>query len=178
VKKVLCLSCLGFFTCSDGSCNEVTANNAVERWALKNAKKASAEEIIVAAVIQSFAKDFGDWESDGFSNPKAGYQMSGGLGLLTNKKKKVVIARRAQKKGDKYRFYGLTINDITISFAMSKLVVTHWEKVFCQVMKAKTVAERAKNEMDISEKAWNLAENLLGFERTETGALVPKETVK
>lgn len=158
---------------------------SLEEWAVKNSKKASAEEIIAAAIIQSFAVSFDKWEDHNFDNPEQAYDTAAG-GYLHFPDKEIKIVRYSERKyyndvnkgGYKYRFNGLSVDGVQMPKYLEKAIVDGWNKVAVRLKEAEAVNNRVKAEMVNTNKAWDMAEKLLGYKRNDQGALVPKETVE
>lgn len=150
---------------------------SVEQWAEANCRKASAEGIIAAAIVQSFAKDLSVWENENFNDAEIAYRR--GTGSLKYPEKNITLTRKAEYKfnpygPDFYRFNGMTVNDISMTKEAEKYILRNYESLAIKLRKAEETAERVKAEIDHTERAWNLAETLLGFKRNEQGALVPQ----
>lgn len=179
--KIFCFKCFGFGTCPKGSCTEVIPADAVERWAWKHRNAAKPEEIIAAAVIQSFAKDFDKWEAKHFDNAEDAYNQEGGYLRFASKETNIqrIPEYKYNSSGpNTYRFNGMTVNDIEMPKYLEKAIIDGWNKIAVEMKRTLETAAKAKKAMDTNETAWDLAEKLLDMKRTDSGALVPKETVK
>jgi hypothetical protein len=168
----------------------------VERWALRNCNRATPDGLIASAIVESFAKDFKDWDGD-ISNvsTKIGKvccsegdpRVSAASAKLTNHKKKIVISagwvRGKSRDNDglnPWYFHsdGLTVNGESLEEQAADYIVSNWRTIKQRVEAANAAAEKAKRDMERNEKKWNLAEDLLGMKRNEFGALVPKVSVE
>lgn len=174
----------------------------VERWSLRNAKTCSADEIIAASIIQSFASHFEDWTLKDVDLTKVdrrdGRFISGnrsgpaGSILLINSKKNITVKlyptwrKQESRDGDGLNpwFFALVgvkkafVNDIEVSDSLATTVWASWARVERAHKRTEEAAARAKADMERNEKAWNLAERLLGMRRNEFGALVPIQTAE
>lgn len=167
----------------------------VERWSLRNAKTCSADEIIAASIIQSFAKSFEDWSFKAKPQP-VGYRCAncteiekerrefvaqyahGNVRLnrvFVNKSKDIIFAYWLQDNKTRTAFY---VNGLSFPTELGQLIVAEFEKLDMAHQKAVAAAAKAKADMERNEKAWNLAERLLGMRRNEFGALVPIQTAE
>jgi hypothetical protein len=160
----------------------------VERWALRNANKASADDIIAAAVAQSFASHFEDWTITGdildaetaYTEGRINYY--GGI-ILCNHLKDVQITRIPfekynYNKPNEYYWKRLKVNEIEVSEEAERIIISAYKQILTRVQAAKKIASDAEKAMKRNEEAWNLAERLLGMKRNEFGALVPVKTVE
>lgn len=163
----------------------------VEDWATKCAKITTPDELVAAAIIQSFAKDFHKWKITGkFSTTWDGYSSYNQDGeakpILTNDEKKLTVAfHLTQHRSRQFsmnlweerdqQLKSCRVNDVSIGIREARQILNAWYKITANIKAAKEAAARAKREMEENEKKWNLAEQLLGMRRTHTGALVPKD---
>lgn len=150
-------------------------------WATKNANKADADGLIAAAMAESIVKHFNKWKAVSFTDPKKAW-MNGGEGCLINSEKGITLKRLPENKGDKYRFNGMVLihpkGELALSSKAERFIITAYEKISVKVQAAEKAAKIAKDNMDRLDRAWNIAEDLLGFKREENGALVPQKTAE
>jgi hypothetical protein len=168
----------------------------LDRWANKAASITTPDRLIAAAVIDSFAKDFGDWQGTGLlkgqtktcSHSRPNDQMT----TLKNVKKNIIVQingtwrKGASRDGDRmspfwYHFEAAKagkVNGITIDQQDAALIWEAWTTLKIEYDQAQEVAAAAKRAMEENEKKWNLVENLLDMKRNEYGALVPKQPVE
>jgi hypothetical protein len=165
----------------------------IERWALHNANRASADDLIAAAIVESLAKNYDQWRfrmpaDDGFTRRDV-YQYGGTVGpenrclVLENKTKNVTFSWKVREEyrydsPNKYHWETPTVNGVEIEERMANWILKEAIKARKVYRKAKEAADRAKKNMEDNEKKWNLAEDLLGMKRNEFGALVPKVSVE
>jgi hypothetical protein len=161
----------------------------VEKWATHNAKKASADDLIAAAIIQSFAKDFKHWKFVGqFSqrhDSSSGFQNTSITRKMPTKKHiEIVFLFRQTNSSDgysniyKYKVIGCEVNGVRVSDTAFHAIYVSWNNIVAQVRRTEEVAAEAKASMEANETKWNLAESLLGMKRNGLGVLVPVKTVE
>jgi hypothetical protein len=170
----------------------------VEEWSRRNADVATPDDIIAAAIMQSFAKDFKDWKGSEYlaGDAKQAYK-TGQYDVmipnpstdqmktvtLRNSKTGIQIIRgvfhRSMYDGpDKY-WYGKTFVDgVELDERQAQKLMRAYLAILKQVQATEEAARQAKRVMDRNEAAWNLAEKLLGMKRNEFGALVPVKTAE
>lgn len=153
-----------------------------EEWARYNANKCSADDIIAAAVVQSFAKHFEDWKSSGRWINSWTYDDYRTCPRLVNEKAGIEVRQDVgeDRQGYDASYFdkGLYVNGVKVSKKQASFIRFNWIKMATQVEATKKAAADAKAEMERNETAWNLAEKLLGMKRNEFGALVPAKTVE
>ncbi len=154
------------------------------------------DEIVIAAVLQSFAKHVDDWEmcrrdhnyhrqrtsdpqfiyikvSTKVSNKRAIYFTNGDAIYLRNKKKDVTVRIKSVPFAGSYKIGEITVNQVPVDVKYYPLICKHWEDSQGKLERLKETARKAKLEMELNEKKWNLAERLLNMKRNEHGALIP-----
>lgn len=166
---------------------------SVETWSQVNASLTSPEQIIVAAVIESFAKDFESWTVNPYLTGNARDAYSSGFYedgeysrkfiAIRNDKAGITLKRRVREKyndetPNKYYYEESYINDLELPDRLSQEILRAYRRVLVRVRAAKQAAETARLNMEKNEAAWQLAEKLLGMKRNEQGALVPVKTVE
>lgn len=158
----------------------------VEQWANQHKDKASADQIIASAIIQSFAKDFKHWQFVGeFAQRHSSRDKfkSASLSRKIPTKKHIVIDFLFEETdaGDtystiyKYKVIGCEVNGIQIDDSAFKAIITAWHNIAVQVRATEAAAEAAKKSQEVLDKKWNLAEDLIGMKRNRNGLLVPKK---
>lgn len=188
IRETFCSKCFSWAT--GPTCG--AHGDAIERWSACNANKATPDDIIAAAVIQSFAKDFEHWSGNLSANLpshriccNAGSEPDGHV--LKNSKKNLTLISKYHKGKSRdndglnpfyYHNKGLLVNEIPLQPDAAKRVLRAYQEVKQRVDRVKAVADKAKEDMERNETAWNLAEKLLGMKRNEFGALVPIKTVE
>jgi hypothetical protein len=165
----------------------------VETWSQANASLTSPEQIIVAAVIESFAKDFESWTVNPYIVGNAHFAYASGcyedhdysrkFTAIRNDKAGITLKRRIREKynyesSNKYYYEESYINDLELPDRLSQEILRAYRRVLVRVQAAKQAAETARLNMEKNEAAWQLAEKLLGMKRNEQGALVPVKTVE
>jgi hypothetical protein len=166
----------------------------VERWAMRHANKCSADEIIAAAVIQSMAKDISAYSLSDFSIRCADRKKDLNKPSAELKGPKVVVIfersgwiRGKSRDNDgirpwKYhpdgRIVKVVVDGVSIRPSIGAEILSRYRRLSKVLTASQQVAAKAKADMERNEKAWNLAEKLLGMKRNEHGALVPVKTVE
>lgn len=161
----------------------------VEKWATHNAGRASADDLIAAAIIQSFAKDFKHWQFVGDFNQKhtsVGKFQNTSISRKVPTKKHIEIIflfKRTETEASsgrsyKYKPIGCEVNGVRVSDTAFHAIYVSWNNVVVQVRRTEEVALKAKASMEENETKWNLAESLLGMKRNGLGVLVPVKTVE
>lgn len=143
------------------------------------------DDIIAAAVIESFAKDFEEWTLSGELNPYLGRHEDPPEPALKNQKRLLVVRFKLERVPIRHDRYTIPsgyrswapdtaiVNGTAINRAASDRILAAWKKLNADFQAAKAAAEKAKRDMEENEKKWNLAEQLMGMRRNEFGALVP-----
>lgn len=156
------------------------------------AKATTPDGIIEAACINSIARDFDAWTRtcvrDGYKEhskmlTKTGREMMHHMDsryiystyMLKNEEKNIVITWEGNSYSDKYKDY--KVNGVQFPDKNGYAIVSAYENLRMERVRAKAKADAALAEMKRLEGAWDLAENLLGLKRNEFGALVPKEEI-
>jgi hypothetical protein len=163
------------------------------------AKATTPDEIIAAAIMQSFAKDFASWE---WKNVKYGTCMAdvkkileGGEGSTyhTSDAREIVenfkltklvnsaldisltpiMDKSARGNYHYVRITGVTVSGYELTKEIQQRIWTTWKDVSSKVRAAEAAAAAAKKAMEENERKWNLAERLLNMKRNEQGVLVP-----
>lgn len=169
----------------------------LEAWSTKHQNKCSPEDLIVAHVISEIAKDprgfifteMGPTEkrnSDKWVEEKdagiyehswekcTGFQIQG-----RNIEVSSWLWRRARDRdGTNPWIYWRelpTVNGVQISVASARIIRDRYKELLMAHEKLEATAAKAKQEMEINEQQWNLAEKFLGMKRNGLGALVPVE---
>lgn len=165
----------------------------VEEWAVYNSKKMTPDELISAGVIRGFAKDFDSWKLNHYWTNSNGlkpvaYRSSDREAKTSiahkEKKCKVVFFWEKKEEGDyysrsySYELTGVHVNDVELDMKQGKLIFDSWEKIKEHHEAIKAAAAEAKRQMELNEKKWNIAEDLLDMKRLPSGALVPKVKVE
>lgn len=165
----------------------------IEEWSMRHANKASPDGLIAAAVVESLAQHWEDWEEHDLKIKTDYYRYPDYSPALINSKKKLVIKFgitkwRSDSDGRRggstswysadWRSEGMRVNDILIELKAARYITAGYERIAKQQKKLQETAARAKQEMKESKQKWDLAENLLGMKRNEFGALVPIKTVE
>ena len=178
---------------------------SVEEWSQHNATKATADGIIVANIVDSFARHFDDWQVSGlFPLPKDNklpryakkrggpYQRSVTFfrERINGKfSQKIVVTIKVTTQGwalaydysvdsgDFFEFDSLDVNGVSLDPKLGEEIFLKYSRLAEQITKTKEAAEKAKRELEHNERKWNLAESLLGMKRNEFGALVPAQQV-
>lgn len=188
-RRAFCLHCFPWGT--GPTCEDHLSH--VEKWSMRHAGKASPDDIIAAAIIESFAKDFDDWKGscpEGIAAKErvcneGDIRDSGAT--LVNRKKKITIATKwvkgRSREGDglnpwHYSCSGMCVNDVPLDAINARRIIQAHDRLKFRVEAAKEAARKAKADMERNEAAWNIAENLLGMKRNEHGALVPIQAVE
>lgn len=174
----------------------------IEQWATKVAPMCSPDELLAAACIESFAKDFSDWTSNesrshGFMPgiERLKYHLPDSAPILCNVKRDITLKfirgesreatsadkRAAKKRGQyvdsSYAAYvnsvdGCTLNNVLLDKAVTARLIDAWTKAVTAHKAAAEAAAKAREAMELNEKKWDLAESLFGLKRTPEGALV------
>jgi hypothetical protein len=159
----------------------------VEQWATSNANKASADDLIAGAIIQSFAKDYSKWQFVGKFEQKGlsrdHHFVSTSLSRKIPGKKHIEIAflfKQTSYDSDgythhNYKVCGCEVNGIRLEDKAFKAIYKNWVNIGVKVRAAEEQAMRSEAAMKENETKWNLAEDLLGYKRNGTGLLVPKK---
>lgn len=149
------------------------------------AKATTPDEIVAAAIVQSFVKNFDDWSLLGSLEPPSQYFKSDAerhASTLNNSKKKLAVAFVFEFKSAKERHYpipkGCSVNESKLNERSFRIILDGWLKISKEVVKTRKAAADAVREMEENEKKWNIAEKLLGMKRNQFGALVPVKTAK
>ncbi len=140
------------------------------------------DDIICAAIIQSIAKDFDDWKLEriGGLTPDAaakrraevfGYH-DPNLCILVNRKKDIKVSFCLNDFEDRV-VKGGKVNGVDMAIPRLNDIFQAYDKLKQERARLKRHAAAAVSRMEREEKAWNLAEHLLGMKRNEHGALVP-----
>lgn len=163
---------------------------SIEDWSQANADLTTPDEIIAAAIAKSFASHWEDWSHlDCFTGDvKQAYKIKGRydeeVSIRNNKAGVVVMRKIVGKRLNDYGGWGgkcygdLFVNDIKMDRRSEDIIVFAYHKIKTQVIAAEKAAQEAKAAMERNERAWNLAEKLLGMKRNEFGALVPVQTAE
>jgi hypothetical protein len=161
----------------------------IEEWAVANSRHAEPDDIIAAAIAQSFAKNFHDWIGDNLAGSVkeaysvARYSIGGGPDFegkalrLRNSKTAVNISLACNYtyKGSKeIKFFdGLYVNSMRMSRRAERVILIAYARIKNQIDAIKVAEQQALESMKRGEVAWDLAERLLNMKRNEHGALVP-----
>lgn len=157
----------------------------LEQWAQKNSKITTPDRIIAEAIIASLKRDYDDWKGNLSKkfHPFSHHQNNNYY--LQNDKKKIIVkfGSRIQYRFSKFWKYedwvelpmlrGTTVNDVPIDADSALRIFEGWKqaKIICERMQNAT--DKITADMRRNEMAWDLVEKLLGFRRTENGALEP-----
>lgn len=158
-------------------------------------RTSAPDEIIAAAIVESFANNFEDWRGslpDGLNTTNKiccndnSDQIKGGVKQLNNDKKNICLSGAKWVKGKSrdgdglnpwyFHLQGLDVNGISLSNEAADFICREYNRLKQVFQRTKEIADNAKAEMERSEAAWNLAERLLGKKRLSNGALVPAES--
>jgi len=160
----------------------------LEDWSHRNAKKTTPDELIVGAIIQSFATNFEDWTISGETTLRDEwfeyYNRRPDRSVLVNEKKALSIQLDWQKRdgarkrnGTPYYFYYIDsarLNDkYELPNYLMRRIVSSYRAMAEKHAALKRTQRQAELEMQANEEKWDLAEKLLGMTRTQLGALVP-----
>ena len=158
----------------------------------------SPQDLIVEACIQSFATSFSDWtyeekqtEFNGrkyiTSSTLKSDKIEIGFGPIELKRVGVGSSSVGHKrthtccvgslwyqdvKNESIVKTGF-VNDVPMSSKNITKIYKAWKELSDKAAEAERVAKLAAKKMEDNERAWNLAEELLGMKRNELGALVP-----
>lgn len=156
------------------------------------------DDIIAAQIIESFVKEFDDWKYDGdfaaFTLQPKPYKATedgetDSTFKLTKKDKSLIVLGKRhhkrwwKKSGDPYKttttgyyatLFSGSVNEIPFSSDAMKRVYEEYLRIDAAYKEASRVAEKAKADMEVNEKKWELAERLSGMVRNGQGALIPK----
>jgi len=160
----------------------------VEEWADHNSRKASADGIIAAVIVESLAKEWDDWVAkDLVDHDNCGSHTYGEYApQLSNAKKNINIkfgvdkwttGRYNEDRHCRWTSAGTTVNGIELELKAARFIAAGYEKLAKQQQALQEQAARSKAAMELNEKKWNLAEQLLGYKRVN-GALVPAQAVE
>jgi hypothetical protein len=157
---------------------------SIESWAFRHKDRCKPDEIIAAAIVQSIAKDFGDWEFYAHScygskptdwdAPKYAIVDR----RLVNKTKGLALYYLRDYSNGKYFRKNFYINGTQIADYCGDAIMNRYDEVEKRVTAVKQAEAKALADMKRNEDAWNLAESLLGMKRNEYGALVPVQTAE
>lgn len=141
------------------------------------------DDLVVAAFVQGFAKDFDSWHIrrsyERYENGLA-QKFYGSRHLdfwLVNKAGTMLFAydRRFVGTGNKRRelVSDCRINDVHFSDETGQRIWDAYDKLHQVHTKQREERAAMKRKMEEDQKRWDLAEQLLGFTRTDSDALVP-----
>lgn len=200
IRRIFCPRCFPWGTGS--LCEECEIITPVERWAKRNAKLCSPEDLIEAHIIRSIAKDFDDWELVAVGKGTPGLTRDRWYEEVKTIKEKhphldVQWLNRLLRNRRKHRnvktvnilwsdncndledyFSNFFVNGIQFRGTSGSNIVEAFETINRQRQEAAAVAAKALREQQANEAKWNLAEELLGMVRNEHGALVPAKTAE
>lgn len=158
------------------------------------AKATTPDQIIAAAIVESFAKDFDSWRARDLERKTLyGTAFREYAPSLRHPEKKIEIlfgfrTWPSDSEGDitDYPAYtsadwqskGTKVNGIEIDLKSARLIANSYETLLNQREALKEKEQKALLTMKRNEEAWNIAERLLGMKRNEFGALVPVQTVE
>jgi hypothetical protein len=159
----------------------------IEKWAEANKNKASADGIIAATIVESFAKDYKSWKFEGAFEQRYSSKSSFQRTVLSRKvpcKKhiEIVFIFRETNKSDaysnlyKYKVIGCEVNGIQLEDKAFRYILTNWNSLVVQVKATEAAAAEALANQQALDAKWNLAEELLGKKRNKQGALVSNDT--
>lgn len=138
----------------------------------------SPDQIIAEAMKVSMAKDITAWYKGpnrsrykGVSDYHPTYHYE-----LGNKDRSLVLTW-TDYSYESTRLSSFQVNDIDFDPGVALALIASYDTLKAAYDRAEATARKAKLAMQANENKWNLAESLLGLERNEFGALVPKETV-
>lgn len=156
------------------------------------AKATTPDDIIVAAIVQSIARDFDDWEyspaplsrnsswKEKWTEKCSSVNFYIANRVLHHKEKDLTISYKSNNElyEDREYFDYVYVNNISVPTAIGRQIGETYKKIKKERDELKRKADAALAEMKRNEQAWNLAENLLGMKRNEFGALVPVQTAE
>ena len=153
----------------------------IDEWATRNSKICSAEDLIVASIVNSIAKNFDGWVNttlkhddvqkilNKYPNMKYAYINY----ELKRKDDGLMFHYRMNSYGDTFMKDNCFVDGVEISGDGGAQIYNAWEKIKNERRRIERLAMEAKREMEKNEAKWNLAEKLLGMKRNEFGALEP-----
>ena len=162
----------------------------MEQWAERNANKASPDGMIAAVIVESLAKNWQDWTASDLREAKANTRwVKAELSpKLVNKKKNITVEFGVRRWTQEINGYNCTmadwqskgtkVNGVEIELKASRYIAREYERLAKVHKLANETAARVEADMKKNKEKWDLAEKLLGFKRTETGALVPIHTAE
>lgn len=161
----------------------------VEKWANHNAKKATPDDLIAGAIVQSFATHYKHWKFKGEFNQRHdrtnGFQETSLCRKMGNKKHIEIVFVFRQTGGNdgygtiyRYKAIGCEVNGIRVSNKAFAAIYTHWNNMVVEVKRTEEIAAQAKKSMEANESLWDLAEALLEMKRDGLGRLMPIKTVE
>ncbi len=173
-----------------GDLPQVMENNTYSR-------ATTPEQIIVAAVLESFKLDMDKWTAckreynhgrrkmsdpehlyykyNGDLNNKSIYYLSGDTIWLRNSDKKIDVEIKAR---DFNTWAHCKVDGVSVPKEHIDVILAAWDRIQGKIRRIEEAAAKAKALMEQNEAAWNLAERLLNMKRNEQGALVPIVDVK
>lgn len=169
----------------------VSSTVSVEDWANHNSNKATADELIAVGVIRKMKTDITCFKlisDERESRYTRDHYKSYHVIIESSKHKLNIKVECNAVKGKSKDRDGLNpfwyypgrnvkkayVNDVEISGAAGLQILLEFKRLNDVQKKAAEIAAKADLAMKLNEKKWNLAEELLGFERTENGALQPQ----
>jgi hypothetical protein len=145
-------------------------------WIHNAAEKTTTDQMLVAAIIGSMAKDITSWNARDI-HPSSSKNMS--PIIYTRNISFTFGIDRIFKFGEFYRepnpTKNPTINDMPINSKDAKALFDAFVELKTKQLELETATLQAKVDMINNEKKWELVENLLKMKRNEHGALVPIE---
>lgn len=170
---------------------------AASRWATA----ATPDQIIVAHILQEYAKNPDNWTTSGTlpdslseSKTSGSYEPVGykrrdtttwypthqNIFKMTDGKAVVSLLTFVKNKdGDGlapwFQKHFFEVNKIRLCDSSSTQLFNTLQVLIEKKKQAEIAAAKALAELEESERKWNLAEDLLGMKRNEFGALVPKD---
>jgi hypothetical protein len=168
----------------------------VERFANSGwSTAASPDDLIAAAIVESFAKDFDKWQLqdiwrgvivpyDSSLKYAPARERATLLQIHPQSDQTVITVSLSLKRTAKDRdnrgpwLYSIargpcSVNGVELNNKASACIASAYCSIKLQIAAAEAAALEAQAAMRINEKKWNLAESLLGMKRNEHGALVP-----
>lgn len=169
------------------------------QWAYNNVDKTTPDQLIAGYIIQNIAKNFDNWklekrpkEADGhlytyyphkeaakryaeMNKPYEAWEAKYGSFINRRLYSSDINILYTKTSSDRNTF---TVNGVLISDTDGEMIIIAYNQLADKHKKAVEAAAKAKHDMEINEKKWNLAENLLGMRRNEFGALVPIQTAE
>jgi hypothetical protein len=191
IRRVFCPRCFPWGTGTP--CEDCDTRTPVERWAERNAKVCSPEQLVEAHVINAIAKDLDDWKlvkEDSFGWPSyVDFEKKFNTvkrhsvdRMLVNRQKHknvkgiTIFYEVGNGSGRAHREFN--VNNVPFAAREGIAIIAAFDKLTALKKEADRVAARALEEQKRNEQRWNLAEELLGLRRNEHGALVPVKTVE